>query len=116
MPQPTIQELMRDAAVERDNELRERDQRVIEALGLWARQRAEQVIHLSETTAIVEVTGLMITKPTTHHFTVVHEGVAAQQYVETLPMALLFAAHLMSGLRPQDRDYEYAGRVLGIKS
>lgn len=107
--QPTFQDRQRDAALQRVRDQQAADTRITDALHLMRGDRAQDVIHLNDDTAIVEVvtdkTGRVL-------YTVVHDDEPARVYTETLQFALLLAVQVMAGGRPQDDDYVYAARVL----
>ena len=110
----SIQDRMRDAAAQQAYDLQTRNRATVDTLNLKAPQRAGQVIHLDDDTAIVEVLNLLGRSRLTGHYAVVYQGRRPSTYVATLPLALLLAAQVMAGGRPHDDDYVYAARVLNI--
>ncbi len=107
----SIQDLMRDAAAERDIARQHRDRAAIDILNLTRGHRAGEIVHLDDDTTIVETFGLRPSAPDQAWFAVVHKGERPSTYVATLPLALLYAAQIMAGGRPHDDDYVYAARV-----
>ncbi len=110
----SIQDRMRDAAAQQAYDLQTRNRATVDTLNLKAPQRAGQVIHLDDDTAIVEVFNLLGRTRLAGHYTVVYQDRHPSTYVTTLPLALLYAAQIMTGGRAQDDDYVYAARVLNI--
>jgi hypothetical protein len=112
MTQTTFQDRQRDAAMQLVREQQAARNAVVDALNLFPGDHAEKVIHLTNTSAVVEIVQRDDTGAVT--YTVVHDGKPARVHVETLELALLLAVQLMVGGRPQDRDYVYAAKVLGF--
>lgn len=113
----TFQDRQRDAALQRIREQHAADTKVTDALNLMRGDHAENVIHITDSTAVVQVVAYVThgtdrTRSST--YTVVHNGQPARVHTETLELALLLAVQIMAGGRSQDCDYVYAGRVLRV--
>lgn len=111
----TFQDRQRDAAMERVHAQTNARREVVNALNLMPGYHAGDVIHLTPTTAVVQVAPNNATRTdVSTNYTVVHDGKPTSVHVETLELALLLAVQIMAGGRAQDDDYVYAGRVLRV--
>jgi hypothetical protein len=107
----TVADRQRDAALKQVIEQGNRRRLVLDVLDLDSVERPGAVIHLDDTTSIVEIVDSAF-KQTTH--AVVFGNRRPSVWQTTLDQALLYAVQLRNGGRPQDDDYLYAGRVLRI--
>jgi hypothetical protein len=107
-----VGERQRDAALKQILEQGNRRRLVLDALDLTLANRAGDVIHLDDTTSIVEIVDSAFKRTT---YAVVFGNRRPNVWQTSLDQALLYAVQLRNGGQRDDDAYLYAGRVLRIR-